>query len=186
MVSWTALLLPALLSGVLVFIASSVIHMVLKLHHSDYKKLSNEDEVRAAIRKGSPAPGQYVTPHCGDMKEMASPEMQKKYVDGPIAVITLRANGPIQMGPLLGKWFVYSVVVALLAGYVGRVALAPNADFMHVFRVVGAAAWLGFAWQSPADAIWMGKPWAATAKTLFDGFVYAAATGAMFAWLWPR
>ena len=78
MVSWHALLLPSVISAVLVFIASSLIHMVVKWHKSDYKTLPNEDEVRMAIRKSSPVPGKYVMPFCKDGKEMASPEMQKK------------------------------------------------------------------------------------------------------------
>jgi len=56
-VSFTQLWIPILLSAVCVFIASSLIHMVLKWHASDYSALPNEDEVRAAIRKGTPAPG---------------------------------------------------------------------------------------------------------------------------------
>ena len=62
--------LPIVLTAVFIFIASSLIHMVFKWHNSDYKKLSNEDEVAAAIRAGNHAPGQYVLPHCMDMKEM--------------------------------------------------------------------------------------------------------------------
>jgi len=37
MVPLTALLLPILLSAVIVFVASSLIHMVLKYHQSDYR-----------------------------------------------------------------------------------------------------------------------------------------------------
>ena len=61
-VSFAQLWIPIILSAVCVFLASSLIHMVVKWHASDYRALSNEDEVRAAIRKGSPSPGQYVLP----------------------------------------------------------------------------------------------------------------------------
>ena len=47
MVSIISLWLPILLSAVAVFIASSVIHMVLKYHNSDFKKIPAEDEVMA-------------------------------------------------------------------------------------------------------------------------------------------
>ena len=60
MVSLGALWLPILLSAVFVFIVSAIIHMVLKYHNSDYRRLPNEDEVRTALRKGNPAPGMYV------------------------------------------------------------------------------------------------------------------------------
>ena len=44
--------IPIVLSAVLIFAASSVIHMVLKYHNSEYWKLSNEDAVRAAVGPG--------------------------------------------------------------------------------------------------------------------------------------
>src|SRR5687768_14794807 len=99
MVSLGALWLPILLSAVLVFVVSSIIHMVLKYHNTDYRKLPNEDAVRAAIRAGNPAPGQYVTPHVMDMKEMEQPEVKQKYVQGPLAVLYLRKPGVVNMGP---------------------------------------------------------------------------------------
>ena len=79
MTSILNLWLPILLSAVFVFIASSLIHMVFKWHNSEYLKLSNEDEVRAAIRKESPGPGQYVLPWCPGMKEMESEAMKQKF-----------------------------------------------------------------------------------------------------------
>ena len=78
MVTLAQLWAPILLSAFLVFIGSSLVHMVLKWHNSDYRKLSNEDEVRAAIRKGNPPPGQYIMPYCTDPKEQAKPENQQK------------------------------------------------------------------------------------------------------------
>ena len=185
MIAWTDLLLPALLAAVLVFLASSVIHMVLKLHNPDYRKLPDEDAVREALRKGSPGPGQYIVPHCLDPKEMADPAMQQRFEEGPVGVIYLRPTGMTKLGPFLGKWFVYTLVVGLIAGYVGRAALGPGAPYLDVFQVVGAAAWLGYAWSSPAESIWKGVPWIVTVRTLFDGLVYAALTAGCYAWLWP-
>jgi hypothetical protein len=70
----TLLWMPIAVSAVLVFIASSLVHMVFKWHNVDYRKLANEDEVRAAIRSGSPAtPGEYMIPHCLDGKDFKNP-----------------------------------------------------------------------------------------------------------------
>jgi len=186
MVAWSALLLPALISAVLVFVASSLIHMVVKWHQSEYKTLPNEDEVRAAIRKSSPVPGKYVMPFCKDSKDMASEAMQKKLTEGPNVVMFVRENGAVKLGPFLGKWFAYTIVVSLVAGYVARATVAPGAEYMQVFQVVGAAAWLAYAWAIPADSIWMGKPWSSTFVYMFDGLIYAALTAGAFAWLWPQ
>ena len=81
MVSLGALWLPVLLSAVLVFVTSFLVHMVLRYHNSDYKPLPNEEAVRAAIRSGNPAPAQYIIPYCADPKEMQSPEKQKKFIE---------------------------------------------------------------------------------------------------------
>lgn len=185
MVAWSALLLPAVISAVLVFFASSLIHMVIQWHRSEYKTLSNEDEVRAAIRKTSPVPGKYIMPFCKDSKEMGSPEMERKFTEGPNVVMFVRENGMVKLGPFLGKWFAYTFVVSLVAAYVARATVAPGAEYLHVFQVVGAAAWLAYAWAIPADSIWMGKPWSATFVYMFDGLIYAALTAGTFAWLWP-
>lgn len=185
-VGWSEILVPALVSTVLVFVASSVIHMVLRWHNADYRKLSNEDEVRAAVRRTSPAPGQYVLPHCGDSKAMASEEMQKKFQEGPNAVLWVRANGNVKLGPFLGAWTAYVFVVSLLVGYVGASALPDVASYTKVFQVVGAAAWLAYAWGGPSDSIWKGKPWISTFRGLVDGLVYACLTAGAFAWMWTR
>jgi hypothetical protein len=186
MVAWSQLIVPILVSAALVFVASSVIHMVLKLHNPDYRKLANEDEVRAAIRKGGAGPGQYIVPHCLDGKEACTPEMAQKFAEGPNAVLYVRANGPMKLGPFLGQWVLYSVLVSCLAAYVARATLTPGVEYLRVFQVVGVSAWLAYAWQGPSDSIWKGKPWAITVRGMFDGLVYALLTAGAFGWLWPK
>ena len=182
-----ALWLPIVLSAVLVFVVSSIIHMVLKYHNRDYHKLPNEDAVRAALRAGNLEPRQYVIPYCSDMKEMASPEMQQKYVEGPVGVLHLRRPGLPTMGPMLLQWFLFLLVVSFFVAYIAsHSGLAPGAHYLDVFRIVGAAGFLAYsAGQVPA-AIWMGKPWSATWKDVFDGLVYGLVTAGTFGWLWPR
>lgn len=186
MFEWTALIVPALLSAALVFIASSIIHMVIQWHAPDYRKFSNEDEVRAAIRKTNPVPGQYTLPHCLGGKDMADPAMVHKFEEGPIAAVYLRPNGPVKLGPFLGAWIVYSIVVSLVVGYVGWSALPRGTEYLKVFQVIGATAWLAYAWGEPIDSIWKGKPWVSTFRYMVDGLVYACLTAGAFAWLWPR
>lgn len=184
MIAWSDLLVPILLSAVLVFIASSLIHAVLKLHNSEYHKLSNEEDVRNVLRKSGAAPGMYITPHCHEGK--MTPEWQQKFVDGPNTVIFVRPNGEVKMGPFLAKWFAYTIVVSFIAAYVARAALHPGASYLEVFRFAGVTAWLAYAWQGPADSIWTGKPWRATLGAMLDGLVYAGLTAGAFGWLWPK
>jgi hypothetical protein len=186
MVSLGSLWLPILVSAVLVFVVSAIIHMVLKYHNSDYKPLPNEDAVRAAIRAGNPAPAQYVIPYCSDMKDMDKPEMQKKYSEGPVAVINLMSPGKPNMGKYLTQWFVFIVFVSLFIAYVAAHTIAPGALYLQVFRVVGAVGFLAYGAGQIPESIWMGKPWKITVKGVFDGLVYALVTAGTFGWLWPR
>ena len=50
MVPLAALWLPILLSAVFVFVASSIMHMLLPYHRSDYSQLPDEDKILAALR----------------------------------------------------------------------------------------------------------------------------------------
>jgi len=186
MVSLGALWLPILLSAVIVFIASSVMHMVLKYHASDYRPLPNEDAVRAALRSGNPPPGQYVTPHVMDMKDMEKPEVKQKFAEGPVAVLQIKPPGPVSMGPMLVQWFVFGLVVSLFVAYVAGHVLPAGTPYLSVFRIVGATAFLAYAAGQIPAAIWMGKPWSVAWKEVFDGLVYGLLTGGTFGWLWPR
>ena len=52
-----ALWLPVLLSAVIVFVVSSVIHMLLPWHKSDYLSVPNEDKVMEVLRPLAIPPG---------------------------------------------------------------------------------------------------------------------------------
>lgn len=178
--------LPILVAAVFVFIASALVHMVLKWHAPDYRGFSNEDDVADALRKGNPAPGIYVVPYCSDMKDMASLQMQEKFRRGPIAKITLRAGQAPSMGKPLAQWFVYCLFVSLLCALIAAPSLGVNASSHVVFHTTGLAAILGYAFGSFVQGIWWGQPWSAVFKDSADGILYAIITGATFAWLWPH
>ena len=100
MLTLASLWLPILASAIAVFVASSIVHMVLKWHNTDYHGLSNEVEARSLLR--GTTPGMYFVPYCPDMKELQKPENIQKFVDGPVAMITIRPSGKPSMGaPLL-------------------------------------------------------------------------------------
>jgi hypothetical protein len=185
MVAISALWLPILLSAVIVFVASSLLHMVLTYHRSDYHKLPNEDAVGAAIRAGNAAPGQYLIPHMS-MTEMRSPEGIEKFKKGPVGMLFLRQSGAPAMGKNLVQWFVYSVVIGVFVAYVASRTLGAGAPYLKVFRVAGTVAFLAYAAGAPIDSIWRGQTWGATVRAIFDGLVYALLTAGTFGWLWPQ
>ena len=185
MVWLTQLAIPILLAAVAVFVASSIIHMVLKYHNKDYRGLPNEDEVAAAIRKGNLAPGQYAIPFCQDMKEMAKPEMVAKYTSGPVGMLLLRKPGAISMGPLLGQWFLLNLVIAVFCAYLAGRTLGPGTEYLSVFRITGTVAFLAYSAGGWSSGIWMGVPWSSVWKNTFDALVYGLVTGGVFGSMWP-
>ena len=178
--------LPILVTALLVFVASSLIHMVFKWHNADFRKLANEDDVRAVIRAGHAEPGQYVLPHCADMKDMKNPDFVRKFDEGPVGMVTLRPVGPPKMGGALGMWFVYTLAIGTLAAYVAEKTLGPQSSFLQVCRVVSVLAFLAYAAGSVQMGIWMGKPWGSVAKDLLDGAIYATLTALTFGWFWTH
>jgi len=186
MVSLAQLWLPILLSGVFVFIASSILHMVLRFWHApDSKGFSNEDEVGAAMRKGNAAAGLYMIPYCTPEK-MKEPAMMEKFKTGPVGVIFLRQPGAMNMGAMLGQWFAFCVLVSFFSAGIAAHTLATGSPAALVFHTIGLAALMGFAFGVIPDAIWWGHPWRSAFKHVIDGVVYAVITGATFAWLWPQ
>jgi hypothetical protein len=186
MIGLHSLWLPILLSSAAVFVASSLIHMVLPWHKGDYPKLPNEDQFRTALGALNLPPGDYMVPRPATREEMGSAEFAEKLKQGPVVVLTVLPNGPYAMGRNLVQWFLYSVVVSVLAGYVTGRALAFGADYRHVFRFAGATAFIGYTvalWQM---CIWYGRGWRLTLKSTVDGFLYALLTAGFFGWLWPR
>lgn len=185
MVAVTTLWLPILLSAVLVFVVSSIIHMVMPYHRSDYAQLPDEPGVRAALRPFAIPPGDYAVPYASAPKEMGTPEFTARMTEGPVALLTVRPNGPPAMGGALGAWFAYSLVVGVFAAYVASRALPLEADYLAVFRMVGTTAFAAYALALPSSSIWFGRQWSTTFKLMFDGLVYALVTAGVFGWLWP-
>jgi hypothetical protein len=184
MVPIVSLLIPILVSAVVVFIASALMHMVLKYHNSDYGKLANEEAVANALR-GSPT-GHFVLPHASGGEAFKDPAFIERMTRGPVAFITVRPSGPPTMGKSLGLWFVFTVVTGVMAAYVAGRVLGPGTTYLEVFRVVGTTAFLAYAFGGMQESIWFGRKWGVTVKHMFDGLVYALLTAGVFGWLWPK
>jgi hypothetical protein len=183
MTSLADLWLPILLSSVFVFVVSSIIHMVLPFHCSDFKKLPDEDKIRDAVR-GTP-PGQYMFPNAKSMKDMQSPEMLEKLKVGPVGVMIVRPDGMWNMGPVLLKWFVFTLVVGTFCAYLTCIGNGPGAASKTVFQFTGAVAFLGYVFSTVHEWTWKGVDTGIMIKFMIDGVIYALITAGTFVWLWP-
>lgn len=185
MVSVMSLLIPIALSAVFVFIASSIIHMATPWHKNDLRKFPNEDAVMNALRPLNLQVGEYGIPKANSMKDMNSPEFQAKFKAGPVAFINVRPT-EFGMGGMLVQWFLYSLVVSMVAGYIAGVAFGPGAEYLRIFQVAGCVAFTGYALGAPQQSIWWGSSWSRTLRNMIDGLLYGLLTGGTFGWLWPR
>ena len=181
-----SLWLPVLVSAVLVWIVSAIMHMVMPHHKSDFSQLPNEDGVADALRKLSLPPGQYLLPYMTDAKQCKDPAFVKRLEAGPQAMIRIRPNGVPKMGPNLLAYFVYCFVVSFITGYVARHTLGLASSMHTVFRLTGTVAISAYTLANFPESIWMWRPWSATWKNVADAVVYGLLTAASFALLWPK
>jgi len=187
MVPILSLWLPILVAAILVFVASSLIHMVLGYHAGDFSAVPDEEGVMNALRPFNLAPGEYVFPKCNSMKEMGEPDFVAKMEKGPMAFMTVMPAGAPKMGGQLLQWFVYSLIVGVFAAYITSRAVGSNPDpeYLEVFRFAGATAFFCYVVAGWQASIWYRKSWTTTLKSTFDGLVYALLTAGAFGWLWP-
>jgi hypothetical protein len=185
MTGLTALWLPILVSAVLVFVASSLIHMASPWHKSDYPKLSNEDQVMEALRPLSIPMGDYLMPRPSSRAEMSSVAFQEKFKRGPVVMLTMMPS-EMSMGRNLALWFAYCVVVSVFAAYIAGRALAPGSPYLQACRFAGATAFAGYSLALWQMSIWYRRAWSTTIKATVDGLIYACLTAGAFGWLWPR
>lgn len=181
-----SLWLPILLSSVLVFLVSSVVHMAPLWHKNDYPRVPDEDRLMNALRPLNLPPGDYMVPRASGSAEMKSPEFAEKMRTGPNILLTVLPNGPWSMGRNLGLWFAYVVVIGIFSAYVAGRALSPGAEYLEVFRFAGVAAFLAYSvglWQM---SIWFRRSWSLTFWATVDGLIFALLTAGVFGWLWPR
>jgi len=186
MVPLTSLLAPIVLSGVIVFIASSLVDTVLGYHRADFKTLPSEDEVMAALQRIGVPPGDYMMPRPPSREAMKSPEFMAKFAKGPKMIATVLKSGPFNMGPSLIKWFIFCCVVSVFTAYVTGRTHGPGTPYLGIFPIAGCVAFMGYTFGHWPDHIWYQRSLGTTLRNTFDGLVYGLLTAGVFGWLWPR
>ena len=185
MVPLASLWMPILLSAVIVFAVSSLLHMVLKYHRSDWTKLPNEDAAMDVLR--SVPPGDYMMPHSSGPEMMKDPAFMERMRRGPMAVVTvMRGDAMTAFRKSLMLWFVYAIVANIFAAYVAGRVLPRGTEYAQVFRVVGTVAFLGSGLALAQMSIWYGRRWSTTIKSMVDALIYGLLTAGTFGWLWPK
>jgi hypothetical protein len=84
------------------------------------------------------------------------------------------------------QWFVFCVVVGIFAAYIAGRALPGGAQYLRVFQLAGATAFIAYSVALWPTSIWYRRAWSLTVKSTVDGLIYALLTAGTFGWLWPR
>src|SRR5450631_2500473 len=129
MVPLASLWLPIVVSAVIVFLASWIVHMFLPHHRSDFAKLPQEDAVLDALRALNVPSGQYLAPYANTPAQMKQPETMEKRKRGPALFLTLATGSDPGMGKPLLQCFVYLLVLLLFAAYLASDALSAGAPY---------------------------------------------------------
>ena len=186
MVDLPALWMPIAVSAVFVLIALSIIHGMLGWHKGDMAAVPGEAKVMETLRGLNVQPGDYRFPYGNTTAEMTAPEFVEKMKQGPVGIMSIRPSGEINMGKLMGQWFVYSLFIATVAAYITGSTHGPGAPYLEVFRVSGAVTFCCYVVAHWQNWIWWGKSTRFTLTHSLDGVIYALITGATFGWLWPH
>jgi len=178
--------LPIVLSAIIVFVISGILHMALPWHKNDYLKVPNEDQFRSAVRPLAIPPGDYMVPRPASREEVRSPGFAEKMRQGPNMMLTVLPNGPMSMRKNFILWFLFTLILSALAAFVAGSALPVGAPYRAVFYLVGITAFIGYSVALWQDSIWYARSWGITGRATIDGLIYALLTAGTFGWLWPR
>lgn len=185
MVDIVTLWLPITFSGLAAVVTSLALLALLPWHRMDYRPFPDEDAVRNALAPQRLTPGQYNIPNLPNRAALKDPAYVAKLERGPVGFLTLMPNRIPSTAKGLALSLTYYLAASTAVAYVASQTIPPGAEFMRVFRVIGAVAWLAYATAVVPDAIWWGRPWKAVWKQFLDAFVIASVTAAVFAWRWP-
>ncbi|HMU60455.1 MAG TPA: hypothetical protein PKA66_01625 [Gemmatimonadales bacterium] len=186
MVTLLDLWLPILAAAVLIHLGGFVMWMVLPHHRGDWKQVPDEDGVLAALRKSGAGVGQYYFPYRASREAAKDPAWLAKAEAGPMGFLIIGPPGLPRLGKSLLQYFLYTLGVSFMVGYIASHTLPAGAPYLPVFRVVGAVATLAYAAALVPGAIWFSRSWGSIAREMFDGLVFGLLTAGVFGWLWPR
>lgn len=180
--------IPIVVSSGFCFVWSAIAWAVLPHHKKEWKRLSTEPDVLAALRKDMPKPGQYQLPFSmrADLKRA---DTKTALETGPVGFIRIGKSGVPNLARMMGQsvlfYLLTTSLVASLAWYVAPGSkLGPQ--YLTTFRVVATTATMAYVLGAIPESIWFARPWKSWFYQVIDGAVMGLMTAAIFGWLWPK
>ncbi len=179
----TELWLPIVVSAAIVWIASAINWTAMPHRKAEWSDLPDEEAFLSLLKQGGFKPSNYMFPCCKNQHEKGSDT--KKPADGPMGFLSIWPQRRSMGACMIGS-FVLDVVIGVFVAYIAWLALQPGAEYMKVFQVVGALAFMAHTFATLGGGIWFGMSLKSMAYTVIEGLVYALLTAGAFAWLWPN
>jgi hypothetical protein len=183
MTPFMSLLLPIVVAAVAVFVLYLVLQMAMPWHKSDQGNVPDDDVAIAAVRSLNLAPDDYAVPNPRLPDGRKNPDFIPKFERGPSFHMTVMDPGNMNMGKYIGTWFLFTLLISTIAGWVTGSIVAPGGNTHAVFHfsAILTACSYGF-----GASIWYHRKWSTAFKGTFDAILYGLATGAVFMWMWPK
>ena len=176
--------LPILLASIAVILAGNIIYMLLPYHRKDFKRLPDEESIRAAIKAQNLERAQYAIPYAVPHEAVDREALQEKFDAGPVGTLVIGRNGNTMTRQLI-QYVVFVLALSIAIAYVAFTTLSGNeSGFWEIFRVTGIVAFLAHGGAHFFHSIVFHQPWGVTLRYVMDAMVYALLTAGFFAWLW--
>lgn len=187
-----ALILPALVAGLGVWIAAAILWMVSGIHTKDVNPLPDESRFIDELRSHNLPPGQYMWPNCQDRKDVNSDEFKARWKAGPWGTLNIMPGQPNFARNLIGSFILYCLIAFAIAlsismvlnGVAGAAALV-TCTWCQIFGPAMILAASGYVLAPLCTDLFMGKQVRFMITSSIDGLIYAAVTAVLLAVLWP-
>ena len=181
----TSLLIPIVVAAVVVFVVSLIVQSVMPWHRRDFGNVPDDDAFLDVIRQQGIRPDDYTVPSPRLPDGRRNPDFVAKWAAGPSVTMTVIPPSA-NMGRYLAQWFGFTLLVALIAGWLtGSIVRPPGGGHaaFHYGAIITALCYSLGAWPL---SIWYHRRWSTALKGALDAILYGVATGLVFAWLWPH
>lgn len=144
--------LGGIVGAVVVFLMSTVFHMVTNLGEAGIKTLPNEDSVLSMMRSSIPDSGLYIFPgaNMNDKSPGAQQAYLAKYKAGPSGIMAVTTGGKdLAFGKLLVNQFLFTLGAALLIAWVLAITASATTFGSRVLIVFLASVFGGLVYSAP-------------------------------------
>lgn len=144
------------IGGFILFLWGAAAWTILPFQMNQFKKFSDEKDVRFTIKDNAPASGLYLIPNCNGKSQEDMKEAKKQMAEGPFifAAVSVEGKNPSMAGSAVAGLVVKLIAACLVAWLLFQTRLDYNKSVTFV-TVIGLV--IGFMGTMPY-VIWFGFP----------------------------